>query len=741
MSTAPRARSGLAIAAVAAIVMALLTRTPTGAAAAGAPQSDGATSGATIDTGSALVVLSGDPLSTSSNVKKTPGKKLELSSASVKSERAALAAQRNAFKTWLRANAPKAKVTGEYDLALNAVGVTLNGTSMATLRSSSLVRTAQYQTLYRPLDDTDPDLSIVHAIEAWKSSQVGGSANAGRGIKVGVVDTGIDIRHPCFDDAGFPQTRQLGDTRFTNNKVIVAKVFSNNAKVLGLTPEAVQSHGTHVAGTVACNLDTPATVNGVDVPYDVSGVAPAAQLGNYNVFPANVPSVRTEDLVNAMETAFADGMDVINMSLGGGSSGSEDLGTTAVNNLDRAGMVVAVAAGNSGPGHFTVESPGMAERALSAGASSVGHFTGAPIRVGSASFPGATGDFPTVAADLTAPLGVAAGGTNGLSEACAPLPAGSLTGTIAVVSRGTCGFSVKLRAAQDAGAVAAVVVNNIGGDPSAMGSDGTPNQATIPAYMVPLSAAGPLVAADGQDATISATQAYVRSTNDNIMASFSSQGPTDASFRRVKPDVVAPGVNVLSSFPLQFCGESADSCWSFLNGTSMATPHLAGMAAVVRGAHPTWTAEQVRSAVVNTAGEGLLRRSSAPGATEIDVNVTGTGLANLANAVAAKVALGPVSTSFGTVPSRSGQSRQSTVALTNLTGAPVTVTASIDSVLGSGVTFATGGPVTIPAGGTVSLPVSATVGKGAAAGDHSATLRLSSGGTSIAHSVLYVFVG
>jgi minor extracellular serine protease Vpr len=564
-------------------------------------------------------------------------------------------------------------------------------------------------------------------------------------VKVGIVDTGIDTRHPCFSDAGYPATPQLGDRHFTNNKVIVAKVFANKAANLGLTPEAVQDHGTHVAGTVACNLDTPAVVNGVDIPYDVSGVAPAAQLGNYNVFPGEIGNARSEDIVNALQAAYVDGMDVVNMSLGGNASGAQDLLTVAVDNLDLAGMISAVAAGNSGPGHYTVESPGSAARALTAGASTVGHFVGAALGVGAAQYSVATGEFAVVSADLTAPLGVVTGTTNGLSTACTALPPGSLTGKIAVVSRGTCVFSAKVKAAQDAGAVAAIVVNSVAGDPIAMATDASVQPPpTIPAYMVARSAAPGLIAANGQAATISAALSYFRTGNDDIMAGFSSQGPTDAASRRVKPDLVAPGVNVLSSIPLHACGAGATTCWAFFQGTSMATPHAAGMAAVVldaaRSRGLALSAEQVRSAVVNTAEEGVLTSFTTGTTVVTDVNITGAGRGDLANAVAAQVAIGPVSTSFGTVPSGSGQTRTATVTLSSLTGAAVTVVPSVSSVVGSGVTFSVPtAPVVVPANGTVTLTVTAAVSQGAPAGDHSAMLRLTGGGE-VAHSVLYAFV-
>ena len=739
--------AAVAIATVLALSAGPVSAAPGGGLALGhATNSDAPATAASVDSTSALVRLVGDPLASSPRTKPAPGKKIDFTSTAVRSERARLSALRNDFKAWLRTNAPAASVAKEYDIALNAVVVRLNGTSLATLRTAPQVTDAQYQRYYSPTDTSDPDLALISAVEAWRTAAVGGDADAGRGVKVGIVDTGIDVRHPCFDDAGYPTTRQLGDTRFTNNKVIVAKVFANKAANLGLTPEAVQDHGTHVAGTVACNLDTPADVEGVEIPYDVSGVAPAAQLGNYNVFPGEIGNARSEDIVDALQAAYTDDMDVVNMSLGGGASGAQDPLTVAVDNLDLAGMVSAVAAGNSGPGHYTIESPGSAERALTAGASTVGHFVGAALTVAGSSYGVAAGDFATVESDLTAPLAPVAGPVNGLSTACTALPAGSLTGTIAVVSRGTCVFSAKVKAAQDAGAVAVIIVNNVAGDPIAMATDASVQPPpTIPAYMVGRGAAAGLIAASGASATISATLSYFRTGNDNIMAGFSSQGPTDATFRRVKPDVVAPGVNVLSSIPLQFCAAGASDCWAFFQGTSMATPHLAGMAAVVidaaRSRQLALSAEQVRSAVVNTADEGVLT-SSADGTTVVrDVDITGAGLGDLARAVGGRVAVGPVSTSFGSVPSGSGQTRSATVTLSSLMGTAVTVTPTVHSVVGSGVTFSVPAtPVTVPASGSVTVTVTVTVPKGAPAGDHSAMPSLSAGGVEVAHSVLYAFV-
>jgi minor extracellular serine protease Vpr len=710
--------------------IALLSILAVSSTAIAAP-SDAPTSNPGQDKTSAIVQLKGDPLSISAKTKPPPGKKIDFDSAAVKSYRANLSALRNDFKVWLRANAPGAKVTGEFDISLNAVSVSLGGEQLATIAAAPMVQGAEYEGLYYPTaaPAADPDLGLISA---------GNDPNAGAGIKVAVIDTGIDVTHPCFSDSGYPAQTQLGDRRFTNNKVIVAKIFNNKTPSRGFTAEAIQSHGTHVAGTVACNSGTAATVNGVSIPYALSGVAPRALLGNYNVFPDDVGNARSEDILNAMDAAYADGFDVGNMSLGGGSHGFQDLLTIAVNNLDQANMVFAVAAGNSGPGHFTVESPGSAARALAAGASTVPHFIGTPVTVtGKPPVGAATGEFATVKTDLTAPLGVVLSGTS-LGLACNALAAASLTGQIAVVSRGSCTFSTKIRNAQNAGAVAVLVVNNVGGTPIAMAQDGTPNQPTIPAYMVALSDRTTLVASNGVATTISANKQYFLSSSANadIMAAFSSQGPTDVDFR-VKPDVVAPGVNVLSSIPHQFCG--TPPCFAFFQGTSMATPHLAGSAAVVRQQHPDWSAAMVRSAVVNTADQEVLKNFQGS-ALQHDVNVIGSGRENLSAALHASATLDPVSVSFGAVPSGSGQTRSFTVLLTNV-GASGTFSFAVAETVASGVSFAVSpSTLTLAGGDSGTITVTAMAAKSAAVGDNQAILSVSTGGVEVAHAAVYTLV-
>jgi subtilisin family serine protease len=284
----------------------------------------------------------------------------------------------------------------------------------------------------------------------------------------------------------------------------------------------------------------------------------------------------------------------------------------------------------------------------------------------------------------------------------------------------------------------------VAGDPTAMGSDGTPNQPTIPAYMVSLNDGRALQAHDGEATTISADQRYFRTANDDIMAGFSSQGPTDVNFQ-IKPDVVAPGVNVLSSVPLSYCGEGATTCWAFFQGTSMASPHTAGAAAVVMDAFITrgfndYTAEQVRSAIVNTAEQGGLTAYVDGKAVVNDVNIVGAGQLDLDSAVAAKVAVGPVSTSFGTVPSGAGRRLVTTVRLSSLTEAPLTVRLTVDDPADAADFDVSTVTASVPADGATVVRVSVALPKGAAPGDYQADLNVRAGGAEIAHSPLYVHV-
>src|SRR6266853_1390735 len=575
--------------------------------------SDGLPQATGVADGYALVIFSQPPLADWPNAARYKNGKLDFTAGAKGQYQASLAHAHNDFRQWLRSTGLLAQVIREYDTVLNGVAVQLNAASLDSLKAGPGVSLVEPSLTYTPT--MNRSVGVINAPAAWAA--VGGVAHAGAGIKVGVLDTGIDQTHPFLTDNTF-------------------------------TPQALQDHGTHVSGTIAGVNGTTAPASGkFPTVTGLSGVAPKAFLGNYNVFPGQTGNATSHDIAQAIEDAVKDGMDVINMSLGGGINGFQDQLTVASNRAANAGVVVAIAAGNSGPGVNTVC------------ASTNNHFFGIPVIVAATTFGAAVGDFsafnPAVTAQLANWNGTAATAAAGAAtQACTPIPAGTHTGKIVVIDRGTCTFSTKIRNARDAGASGVLVVNNAPGDPAAMGQDGTADQPATSAVMLAQNDRGAIrsAAATNASATANGTSfAEVLTNNQNFLAGFSSRGP--ANLLDIKPDVCAPGVNVLSSVP--------GNRFAMFQGTSMATPHVAGSSALLVQLHPDWTPAMVKSALVDTATRAANLGTTNP------QNIGG-GVINLAAATTTKAVLEPATLSFRKIEPGTGKSKTIDVTITNVSG-------------------------------------------------------------------------
>jgi len=680
--------------------------------------------GPDVDNTSAVVQLKGDPISTNPGTKPAHGRKIDFNSDLVRSYRAQLNAGRNQFKRWLRTNAPAARVTSEYDISLNAVAVKLNGTSLATIAAAPMVQSAEYNVLYYP--NLSQSHFIINADPAWAAA--GGRAMAGAGIMIGDIDTGIDNTHPFFDPtgfsypSGFPKCdaadsnshHQDQDCKYVSPKVIVAKVFYNKAGQQGLDAQAIQDHGSHTAGIAAgiFNPSLNAVVNGVMIN-SMSGIAPGAFLGNYNVFPGGVLNARNEDILNAVDAAIADGMDVLNLSLGGNYHGNNDLLAIGLDNAVDAGLVVAVAAGNSGPGAGTLESPGRARKVITVAASTNQHFVGEPFTYpagGGTSIGAAVGDFDPLPAQSFNLFDTHSNGCTSVDPGAA--------GNLAIIDRGVCTFSQKVANAKAAGAIAVLIINNVAGDPIAMARTAGFDD-NIPAVMIGLNEGTALRGSGAATASTTAIFQEFITANKDILAAFSGQGPTFVDVA-VKPDVTSVGVNVLSSITCVGKGPGCPgdgSGWAFFQGTSMSTPHIAGSAAVLKGLHPTWSPGQIKSALVNRAD--LVITDSITGSHDVGPTAQGAGRENLGVATNGTTWLDPVSASFGKVTV--GRPTSVTITLSNPSGVdetfavsttkftPSTFGGTVPSVYDAGTLSSGDDRITVPASVTVPANGSTTM--------------------------------
>lgn len=530
-----------------------------------------------------------------------------------------------------RLAARRAAVYGSVERVANALLVRLAGDEAAALASLPGVKRVRPVRWIRL--NLDHALPLHRVPETW--ANLGGQDLAGAGVKIGIIDTGIDVSHPAFQDPslpmpdGFPRANQRSDLEFTSNKVIVARSYLRLlGSVQDISARDTDGHGTAVA-MAAAGMPV-ATAEGL-----ISGVAPKAYLGSYNVFDRTGGRTRDDVVLKAFDDAVADGMDVVNLSLGSvfAPRPQDELFTAAVERATALGTVVVVAAGNDGPEPFTVSDLAVAPAAIAVGATWNDRIFSGSVRLSTGElFRAVPGSGPRPAQPLVAPLAdVETLDPTGL--ACNPLPSGSLTGRISLILRGTCLFEAKLNNVRAGGAVGALVyTDQARPEPITMAV----GAATLPAAMVGYEDGRRIKQLLAAHSNLTATIDFRPSAfavDPRRVADFSSSGP--ATDFAVKPDLAATGTAVRTAAP--------GGGFQLVQGTSFSSPIVAGAAAVLKAARPGYPGSHYRSLLINTA-EPLMLPSGAPA----PVRQVGGGVLNLEAALNSTLTVYPTSISFGT---------------------------------------------------------------------------------------------
>jgi minor extracellular serine protease Vpr len=612
---------------------------------------------------------------------------------------------------------------------------------------------------------------LVNTQAAWNT--LGGIEHAGDGMKIAILDTGIDQTHPAFQDpslqvpAGYPICSG-SDCNFTNNKVIVARSYvrllaagsspnpAADSRPDDLSPRDRIGHGTATASCAAGALNYSPVVK-------FSGVAPRAFLGNYKIFGSPQLNDTSGDdiIISALEDAFNDGMDVVSLSVGGPAfSGPLDSGSScgnapgvpcdmlaqAIENASSRGMTVVVAAGNAGQDGLgnqtfdTISSPADAPSAIAVGATTNAHGFESTVAVPGNDVPsnlqriGAQyGDTGPPANPLTAPAkSVTDLGDDGLG--CAPFPAGSLNGMIALILRGSCFFSDKVTNAEAAGAVGVILYM---ADSSSLISPSGLTGTGIPAAMISnsdgLALKSFLASIPGHSVTLDTGLFEIPTSGANLLTLFSSLGPSvgDAA---VKPDLVAPGSNMyMATQRYDPLGDMYDaSGYVVAAGTSFATPMVSGAAALVKQTHPGFTSAQIKSALVNTASQDVTADESGAA---VGVQSIGAGKLDVGAAIQPTLAVSPATLSFGQLKTGAMPASKQLL-FTNVSSFPIAATITVAASAGTAPTASQTALNLAPgASGTVDFALSGTL---PAAGSYSGTVSIQTASATTRVPYLYL---
>ena len=565
-------------------------------------------------------------------------------------------------------------VTFRYKILVNAFSARLSAKAAAALAQRSDVRSVQPVSIVRM--SLSSSVPFIGAPQVWSTFGV-----RGQGMRVAIVDTGIDYTHASFGGEGtvaayeandptfiepdsFPTDKVIGGFDFVgNNYDVLDDDPANDIPRPDFDPLDSDGHGTHTGSTVA----------GISVPGEVGrGVAPRALLYAYKVWDEGNS---TDDvLVAAYERAMDpnqdgsvdDAVDVLSFSGGVDYGTVNSMEAMAAQRVVDLGTVFVASAGNSGnqPGGasaYISGTPSIARGVIGV-AASIDQFLALDLDINSTTAPPPPVlplDGLTVHQSWSGPI-AAGGHTDDLFDGrevdpdtsahfCDPVAPGSLTGETVVVFRGTCAVSTKTFNAQEAGAVGVVVRNNALGAPVALATAG--ETLTIPSFMISLGDADAILEEISPNAdtdvfnevTVNVTISDTPEPSAlfvDALTSFTSEGPARLT-NDLKPDIAAPG----SAIEAASVGTGNEAV--ALSGTSMAAPHVSGVAVLLRQLHPSWTPAQIKGVLMNQANRNLKDNSlNAP----VSATVMGSGRVEAFQSARARSVAWPGSLSFGFAP-------------------------------------------------------------------------------------------
>ena len=520
----------------------------------------------------------------------------------------------------------------------------------------------------------------------WAHPSIKAITDAGRGVKIAILDSGIHHFSPMFSGEGFSYPPEipapgLGDTRNNNGKIIASRAYFRGDDPPAPGEESAwpgphgDLHGGHVAGIAAGN---PVSTNYYGIELELSGVAPAAWLMSYRLNyldqKGKTISYAAETLA-AFEDAVNDGADIINFSWRQvsrlSSGGYYDLVDRALVNAVRAGVFVVVAAGNEGPDPGTIIHP-SADYLTVGSTTCNAHIYSNLLLKATTSLGAATprlDDIDFEEAEFSAEfegdrlfLELTFTDDNG----CRPWAGQPFAGQAVLVERGDCDFSEKVFQLQRAGAAMVIVYNDVegGNELFHMGSGSNASKVTIPAELIGHHdglALRDWCLQHGDQARFEVTRCATRYSDEaDLVSDFSCRGPGAGA--TLKPDLVAPGDHIISQGDLTRIGEERFLGYTIMYGTSMAAPHVAGAAALLMQIHPDWPNSFIRSALMTTARFRGVQTMDGEAALPLDI---GAGRIDLTRAADPGIACQPPSLSFGQLVR--GRKKTIAVTITNLT--------------------------------------------------------------------------